>query len=664
MPTLERIYKLTVDSREATSNLKKLNGQAESVGSRMKALGEFTQNASKKLGQFATVGAAAAATGLTALVAATANSAKEIKNLSAVAGTTPQQFQRMSYAANRFGIEQEKLSDILKDTNDRIGDFVQTGGGPMADFFENIAPKVGVTAEQFARLSGPDALQLYVSSLEAANLSQNELTFYLEAMASDATALIPLLRDGGKEMKRLGDEAERTGNVLSEENFSDLDKITQGIKEISSAATGIKNQIVLAAIPAINDLVDLLSSEETLKNAQAFGKAVISAMNGVIEAFNGAIEVSRFLGEELAATFGGAAADDIVRLEDELQTLYEMLDNPLKRVRLFGKDGAIAYYNEEEIWQMIAETEERINNARRNLEEKTKNAPPLINIAAPVLPDTSPRGGSGAIKSQIDAYQELIDKVQDLRQSLDPTEAAVASYWENVDLLREAVDKGAISQDVYNQIVAQLDERLAELGEELPEVKKEVDVLNEALGNSLASGLDSASDAFIDFALTGKQNVAEMTRSIIADFAKIILRAQLLKAVSGTSFGNLLGLEAANGAVFGAGGNVLPFAKGGIVTQPTIFPFANGTGLMGEAGPEAIIPLQRDSSGRLGIEGGATTVNVYNNSGATATVSEQETPGGGKTINVMIENAVDKALARGRFDKTMSTVYGQRRRGT
>jgi hypothetical protein len=85
------------------------------------------------------------------------------------------------------------MSDILKDVNDRIGDFMQTGGGPMADFFENIAPKVGVTAEQFARLSGPEALQLYVDSLEKAGLSQQEMTFYLEAMASDTTALIPLL---------------------------------------------------------------------------------------------------------------------------------------------------------------------------------------------------------------------------------------------------------------------------------------------------------------------------------------------------------------------------------------------------------------------------------------------------------------------------------------
>jgi len=80
----------------------------------------------------------------------------------------------------------DKVADIIKDVNDKIGDFIATGAGPMADFFENIAPKVGVTADQFARLSGQDALALYVKSLEAANLSQAEMTFYMEAIASDA----------------------------------------------------------------------------------------------------------------------------------------------------------------------------------------------------------------------------------------------------------------------------------------------------------------------------------------------------------------------------------------------------------------------------------------------------------------------------------------------
>ena len=65
------------------------------------------------------------------------------------------------------------------------------------------------------------------------------------------------------------------------------------------------------------------------------------------------------------------------------------------------------------------------------------------------------------------------------------------------------------------------------------------------------------------------------------------------------------------GNAYGKNG-IVPFARGGIVDKPTLFKFANGTGLMSEKGPEAIMPLKRGKGGRLGVEGGggSTTVNV------------------------------------------------------
>ena len=68
----------------------------------------------------------------------------------------------------------------------------------------------------------------------------------------------------------------------------------------------------------------------------------------------------------------------------------------------------------------------------------------------------------------------------------------------------------------------------------------------------------------------------------------------------------------ADGGSF-AQGRVIPFAKGGVVSTPTTFPMRGGTGLMGEAGPEAIMPLSRGPDGRLGVQGaggGAVTVNM------------------------------------------------------
>ena len=213
----------------------------------------------------------AATAGLGIIVRNAAQSADQIRQFAQVANATPESFQRWAAGARTVGVEQEKLADILKDVNDRVGDFLQTGGGPMKDFFEQIAPRVGVTAEEFARLSGPEALQLYVTSLEKAGLSQQEMTFYLEAMASDATRLLPLLRDGGAEMTRFGDQARSVGAILDGEALSSLRQTQIALGSLGMVFDGIRNQIAVAVAPAVTWLAEafvaLASEGGTLRTA-------------------------------------------------------------------------------------------------------------------------------------------------------------------------------------------------------------------------------------------------------------------------------------------------------------------------------------------------------------------------------------------------------------
>ena len=187
------ISTLTIDLIANSATLTKdLRSASRSVGSFAKDSRAALNVAGRAFVGFAAGGAAS----LAALTASSISTNLEMVNLARVADESVGTFSVLAAEAKQYGVEQDKLSDIFKDTSDRVGDFLATGGGPMADFFDNIAPKVGVTAEQFRGLSGSQGLQLYFDSLQKANVSQEEMVFYLEAMASDTTQLIPLLQRG------------------------------------------------------------------------------------------------------------------------------------------------------------------------------------------------------------------------------------------------------------------------------------------------------------------------------------------------------------------------------------------------------------------------------------------------------------------------------------
>jgi len=252
------------------------------------------------------VGAAAAlagVAGLSGLVRGAVSFGKEMKVLAGVANAGFEEFQRLAYGAKQYNIEQEKLADIYKDTNDKIGDFLQTGGGAMADFFQNIAPRVGITAKMFKGLSGPQALQLYYNGLEKANLSQQEMTFYMEAISSDATALIPLLRNGGKEFQKYGEEV----NIMTKEAAASLayfqkviDRFNQNAKvEIGNILGGgdrgiedVGRRILVAILGALAEATTYIPemlAKVFVRSTVALGAAIVAHFQNVGQILEAAV---------------------------------------------------------------------------------------------------------------------------------------------------------------------------------------------------------------------------------------------------------------------------------------------------------------------------------------------------------------------------------------
>ena len=145
-------------------------------------------------------------------------------------------------------------------------------------------------------------------------------------------------------------------------------------------------------------------------------------------------------------------------------------------------------------------------------------------------------------------------------------------------------------------------------------------------------------DQLVSFVTTGKLEFRKLAQSIIADMARIAIRATIIKPIMAG-----FGLTAAKGAVVENGQHLTAYAKGGIVNKPTIFPMANGMGLMGEAGPEAILPLTR-RNGVLGVEGGGGTNVVVNvdASGTDVQGDEQQ----GRALGQLIAAAVQSELVQ------------------
>jgi phage-related minor tail protein len=146
------------------------------------------------------------------------------------------------------------------------------------------------------------------------------------------------------------------------------------------------------------------------------------------------------------------------------------------------------------------------------------------------------------------------------------------------------------------------------LGEELGGVAAELERIS-----ALADGVAGAISRSFRAALTDGKSFRSVLGDIAKSFADIALKAAF------KPLGNLLGgvVENLFTATNPALGGVTPFAKGGVVASPHYFPTGRGLGLMGEAGPEAIMPLQRGPDGRLGVASGGSAIHLNFNVNAS-----------------------------------------------
>ncbi|MHA6639927.1 phage tail tape measure protein [Stutzerimonas frequens] len=364
---------------------------------------------------------AVAAGAMAVWVKSSINSAAEIENLARLAGSSTTEFQKFAAGARTVGIENDKLSDILKDVNDKVGDFLVTGGGPLKDFFEQVAPKVGVTADQFRNLSGPQALGLYVDTLEKAGANQQEMTFFLEAIASDATMLAPLLRNGAQEMRGLADEAENLGLILSEETIAGAKQFNDDLDLLGRVAGGVGQEIAADLLPHLLELTDTLRDPKTIEAAKSLASGLVTAFNSVISGAEKMVSFIKWASEEVAVMMGGIGLHDIERLEEEATRLQTLLNKMEQR----GETGYAIY----------GSTRDSFDKIRAQLDQAYDLADLASNLgsgstAAPVVSDRKSAGlnidlGSGSAERAKESSKAAAEAAREAEKALRAQQAAI-----------------------------------------------------------------------------------------------------------------------------------------------------------------------------------------------------------------------------------------------
>lgn len=163
--------------------------------------------------------------------------------------------------------------------------------------------------------------------------------------------------------------------------------------------------------------------------------------------------------------------------------------------------------------------------------------------------------------------------------------------------------------------------------------------------NAGSNALNGLSSQLTSFITTGKSSFKDFTKSILSMLAEILIKMTLVNGINSVmgAFGG--GVTAnANGGVYSSAS--LSAYSGSVVDKPTFFAFAKGGGVMGEAGPEAILPLRRGTNGKLGVvagnAGGGSPVfhnTIILQSDGTAT---SKTSGGTDAMNQAMMKMLDK----------------------
>jgi lambda family phage tail tape measure protein len=412
-------------------------------------------------------------------------------------------------------------------------------------------------------------------------------------------------------------------------------------------ATGEKVEVLRAQMADLQKQAETASGEQAGMISNSIGSLQVQ-IDQLAGYRKGIESVKEALGatQEEAITFSAALADlqTALTVDEQVVALAEV-----KRLMLEITGGTenMTKVQRELTAQMIAgalaslDLSDGTAAAANNISAATSNATALANEMG--------RAAVNAISMATNATQARREAEIRLQFQGDPGGQAGAMFDLQSGIMQGSQDMGVRMQaatlraqtvaeaERLAEVTAQLDAQTAQLtqtmsgaGSAAAKVDQEVAKLTETfdpfqkvvegVAGTIESELNSAFASVLDGTKTLGEALLDFASNVLAQVAQDLFAQQFSKPIAA----GIAEIFSAKGNVFNSAG-VTPFANGGVVSGPTIFPFANGIGLMGEAGPEAIMPLARGADGKLGVTAAngnsAPNVIINNYSGQEATAS-------------------------------------------
>lgn len=384
---------------------------------------------------------------------------------------------------------------------------------------------------------------------------------------------------------------------------------TQEFKNSKLALAGYTKQIEDAqrAIVVYTNSYDALNGN--LQNTQR-------QMN--ILAADGKANTLEFKNLQKEATSLSIRLNDIKNATQINLTPYDALENKLKQAQ-------------EEMKLLASQDVVDVNKFNQAKQQATELATKLKDVNLALQVDTSP-------------YDALNNKISQLKSNLEDLAVSGQAGTPAFESMKNQYVEASNKMEDANRQVA----NAAGL-----DWSKVAGSIRTDLASALTTPLSEGETAFERFGNFAINTISMIGQAAISQLLEEISLTQVLNAVKAVGKVLSFGLFADGGA-FQGGSQLTAYAKGGVVSRPTIFPMANGgTGLMGEAGAEAVMPLRRTSNGKLGVEATGQTgsnVNIYNQS--QSNIEKVKRPNGDTDLFIRkVNNALASERTQNGFSK-------------